>query len=280
MVITITGLGLIGGSLAIDLRKRGFASRIIGVDSCPENGEVALQTGLVDELTTLEEGVRRAGLIIVAVPADAAMELLPVILDISGERVVTDVCSTKGRIAESLKNHKNRKQYVASHPMAGTEFSGPLAAVTGLFDGKTAIICDRRLSGHHPLNLVRSMYSSLNMRIIDMDSANHDVHAAYVSHISHISSFVLALTVLEQEHNEKNIFDLAGGGFDSTVRLAKSSAEMWVPVFRQNRQNILTVLRTYIEKLHEFESSIASEEEDKLYTLIREANKIKKVLNR
>jgi prephenate dehydrogenase len=278
MVITVIGLGLIGGSAAIDLRKRGFANTILGVDNDKINANGALSIGLVDEICTLEEGIGRSDMIIVAVPADAAVNLLPKVLDLAEGKVVTDVCSTKGRICEIIKYHKNRRCYVASHPMAGTEFSGPWAAMSGLFDGKSAILCDTEESDIKAVAKVKRMYDTLNMRIIYMNSTNHDVHAAYISHISHISSFALALTVLEKERNEKHIFDLASGGFDSTVRLAKSSPDMWVPIFHQNKDNVVTVLETYIEKLQKFRALIKEDEDEKIRDLIKESNRIKAVL--
>ena len=278
MVITIIGLGLMGGSAAIDLRKREFATKIIGVDNDRINANAALNIGLVDEICELEEGVNRADLVLIAIPADAEMSVLPKVLDIVDKQFVTDMCSTKGQIAQIIKYHKNRKQYVAAHPMAGTEYSGPWAAISGLFDGKAVIFTDTEESGIKSLALVKRMYETLNMRVIYMNSTNHDVHAAYVSHISHISSFALALTVLEKEKKEKHIFDLASGGFDSTVRLAKSSADMWAPIFSQNRDNVLTVLDTYIKQLEKFRNLIAEDEQDQVKDLIKESNKIKRVL--
>ncbi len=280
MVITVVGLGLIGGSLSIALKERGFASRIIGVDNNCEHCKIALEKGIADELASLEEGIEKADLIILATPADIALVMLPRILDLCRSRVVTDVCSTKGSIASEVYSHQNRKQYVASHPMAGTEFSGPKSAFSGLFENKTTIICDKNLSGKQALKIVTNMYKTLNMKIVNMSAYEHDMHAAYVSHISHISSFVLSITVLEKEMDEKKIFELAGGGFESTVRLAKSSANMWVPIFCQNKENIRTVLKTYIEKLCEFDSLIAGGNYEQLHTLISEANKIEKILKK
>lgn len=278
MVITVIGLGLMGGSAAIDLRKRGFATKIIGVDNDRINANAALNIGLVDELCDLEDGVKQAELVIIAIPADAEITLLPKVMDIVDKQFVTDMCSTKGQIAQIVKYHSKRKQYVAAHPMAGTEYSGPWAAISGLFDGKAVIFTDTEESGIKSLAVVKRMYEALNMRIIYMNSTNHDVHAAYVSHISHISSFALALTVLEKEKNEKHIFDLASGGFDSTVRLAKSSADMWAPIFSQNRDNVITVLDTYIKQLQKFRNLISEDEQDQVKKLIKESNKIKRVL--
>jgi len=233
----------------------------------------------VDEIETLQIAVEKSDLIILAIPVDAAVKLLPVILDKVDKQIITDMCSTKEQLCNAVKEHKKRNNYVAAHPMAGTEFSGPWAAKPGLFDGKAVIFCDTGQSGIRAISMVRLLFDTLNMRPVQMDSAQHDKHAAYVSHISHISSFALALTVLEQERNEKNIFDLASGGFDSTVRLAKSSAEMWSPIFEQNAENVITVIETYIRYLEDFKSAIQDHDSDKITGLIHSSNKIKRVLS-
>jgi prephenate dehydrogenase len=280
MRVAIIGLGLIGGSAAIDLKKRGFADVVIGVDNNKLHAETALHIGLVDEITTLDDAIVKSDMILLAVPADVAVKLLPKILDKATEHIVTDMCSTKEMLCQVVKYHSRRQNYVATHPMAGTEYSGPWAAVPGLFDGKAVIFCDAEESGIRSLATVRRLYETLNMRPVFMDSSSHDRHAAYVSHISHISSFALALTVLDQEKNEKHIFDLASGGFDSTVRLAKSSAEMWSPVFEQNADNVVAVLDTYIEKLKLFRDAITEHDIGKLTGLIHKSNKIKKILTK
>ena len=280
MKIAIIGLGLIGGSMALDLKKRGFASEVIGVDNNPQHANIAVLSKLVDRTSTLEAAVDEAELIILATPIDAGKILLPKILDqcTGTSKVITDVGSTKAGLAEEVANHPNRGQYVASHPMAGTEFSGPLAAISRLFDYKTAIICDRNKSSEQAVALIHRMYETLHMKVIFMNSREHDVSAAYVSHISHLSSFALSLAVLEKEKDEKRILDLASGGFASTVRLAKSSAEMWVPVFHQNSEYVLEVLDTYIEKLLLFREAIYHKEDEKVAELIHESNKIQKIL--
>jgi len=280
MTLTIIGLGLIGGSAAIDLRKRGFTDKIIGVDKDKINANAALHIGFVDEITDLESAVAQADMIILAIPVDATMLVLPKVLDLIDKQIVVDMCSTKATLLERVKYHSKRKQYVASHPMAGTEFSGPWAAISNMFDSKAAILCDTEDSDIRAVATVKRMYEILNMRVIYMNSIHHDTHAAYVSHISHISSFALALTVLEKEKDEKHIFDLASGGFDSTVRLAKSSPDMWTPIFSQNKDNIITVLNTYISNLQLFRDSIENDETEKVHALIKESNKIKRVLFR
>ena len=281
MNICIIGLGLIGGSLAIDLRNRGFASHIIGVDCNRQHASIAVLSGMVDETRDLESAVDSSDLVILATPVDVINKILPLVLDRIGgtNKVVTDMGSTKGSIGRLVEKHPSRHHYVASHPMAGTEHSGPLAATEKLFDHKCAIICDSEKSAPFALEVVEKMYEVLNMELISMDAREHDISAAYVSHISHISSFALSLCVLEKEKNEKRLLSLAGGGFTSTVRLAKSSAEMWSPVFEQNEQFVLEVIDTYIEKLQQFKAHIAKKDTAGVNKLIQEANEIKKIIN-
>ena len=278
MQVGVIGIGLIGGSMAIDLKKRKFADRVVGVESEQLHAAAAKEMGLVDDLVNLEDCIAESDIIVVATPVSAAIRLIPQILDKVDKQIVTDVCSTKEKINEMVHYHPNRKNFVAAHPMAGTEYSGPWAALSGLFDGRAGIICNAEDSDIRAVELVKSMYDCLNMRMICMRAAHHDVHTAYVSHISHISSFALALTVLEKEKNEKNIFDLASGGFSSTVRLAKSNADMWAPIFSQNKENVLTVLDTYIEKLQEFKKHISDYDEQGVRELIYKANKIKRII--
>jgi len=280
MNICIVGIGLIGGSMALDLKKRTFAQKVVGVDINPQHANIAKLSKLVDDTMDMEEAVALSDLIIIATPIDVTKKLLPEILTLceGTDKVITDVGSTKAGILQKIKNHPNRAQYVASHPMAGTEFSGPLAAISRLFDYKTAIICDSENSAPQALTMVEQMYKTLHMKVIFMLPHEHDVSAAYVSHISHISAFALSLAVLEKEKDEKRILDLASGGFASTVRLAKSSAEMWVPVFDQNSDYVLEVLDTYIEKLGQFRKAIQNKDQDKLTLLIQESNKIQKIL--
>lgn len=269
--------------MAIDLKRRGFADEIYGVESEPVNRAAAEKIGLADRLTGFEECIDLSDLIILAVPVGAAVKMLPRVLDRFAQtgaegKVVMDVCSTKEHLAESVKYHPKRKMYVASHPMAGTEYSGPWAAMPGLFDGHACIICDREESENGAVRKVEELYSALNMRTIYMNSSSHDIHTAYVSHISHVTSFALALTVLDKEKDEKHIFDLASGGFSSTVRLAKSSPDMWTPILSQNRDNVLHVMDTYIDKMQAFRKAIADGDEDAVRSLIEEANRIRRII--
>ena len=283
--VGIIGLGLIGGSMAIDLKKRGFAGKVLGVEADKVAAQAAMTIGLADEMVSLEDCVDRSDIIVVAVPVGAAVKMLPEILDrihsgasAPDKKIVIDVCSTKEHICAAVKYHPARKQYVCTHPMAGTEYSGPWAAQPGLFDGRACIFADQEESAPWAVQDILELYSCLNMRPIFMSSSSHDVHTAYVSHISHVTSFALALTVLDKEKDEKHIFDLASGGFSSTVRLAKSNADMWIPILTQNHNNVLQVMDTYIEKMQQFREAVASYDEDALRKLIEDANKIKRII--
>ena len=261
--------------------------------------------GLADEMVSLEDCVDRSDIIVVAVPVGAAVKMLPDILDrihsgaealssaslrdpiranapegasAPDKKIVIDVCSTKEHVCSAVKYHPARKQFVCTHPMAGTEYSGPWAAQPGLFDGRACIFADQEESAPWAVQDILELYSCLNMRPIFMSSSSHDVHTAYVSHISHVTSFALALTVLDKEKDEKHIFDLASGGFSSTVRLAKSNADMWIPILTQNHNNVLQVMDTYIEKMQQFRDAVASYDEDALRKLIEDANKIKRII--
>lgn len=279
MTIGIIGLGLIGGSMAIDLRRNKFADHFLGCDNVELNALTAQRIGLVDEIVSMDELIAKSDLILLSVPVSAAIRMLSDILDkISDNQYVVDVCSTKEKLNDSVHYHPRRKNYVASHPMAGTEFNGPWAAIPNLFAGRAGIICNAEDSDSKAVELVRRMYDSLNMRIIYMRAAHHDVHVAYVSHISHVISFALALTVLDKEKNEKNIFDLASGGFASTARLSKSNADMWVPIFLQNKENVLSVLDAYMDKLKQFKVAMEENDDTALRHLIEEANRIKRIL--
>ena len=279
MKISIIGLGLIGGSMAIDLKKRGFATKIIGVDNNSQNAQRALDLGIADEIMDMDKAVENTDIVVLATPLKAALKILPHLLDISTNQVITDVCSTKKSLCETVKNHPNRKNYIAAHPMAGTENSGPDAAQENLFDNRVVIFCDTEKSDNHKFALAEKMYNVLRMKSIYMNSQNHDEHVAYVSHISHISSFALAITVLQKEKNEKNILALASGGFESTVRLAKSSSSMWTPIFCDNQSNLLEVIDTYMNVLSNFKAAIVAKEEMKIDDMIIQANKIRKILN-
>ena len=283
MVIGIIGLGLIGGSMAIDLRRRKFADRIVGMDLDKVNASGALKIGLVDEIVTEDECVEQSDIIIVSVPVSAAVKVVCRVLDRFEkenwtDKVVMDVCSTKEQIAQATMYHACRRQYVATHPMAGTEYSGPWAAMPNLFDSKVCIIADQEESSPKALAAVEKLYDALNMRVSFMNVSSHDVHTAYVSHLSHVVSFALANTVLDKEKDEKHIFDLASSGFSSTARLAKSNADMWTPIFIQNKDNIVRVTDAFIQKVQAFRDAIDNMDEEAIRRFIDEANHIKRII--
>lgn len=278
MTVTIVGMGLIGGSLALAMREKSLADKIIGVEANPVHRQQALDRQLVDEMKPLEEAVADSDLIVLAVPVNALLSIVNTVLDKTRNQIVMDVGSTKSAVLEAIQHHPKRGRFVASHPMWGTEYSGPEAAVTGAFVGKATVICDREDSNADALTTVESLYRSLGMHVMYMNAADHDLHVAYVSHISHITSFALANTVLEKEKEEEAIFELASGGFESTVRLAKSNPAMWVPIFRENRENVLDVLNEHISQLRKFKACLEKENYEYLQELIEEANKIKRIL--
>lgn len=279
MKVAIFGIGLIGGSLAKDLRESKFASEIIGVENSEAHAEKALELGLVDRIESKETAVAEADLIILTVPVNALINELKYVLErIKSHQIVTDCGSTKGVIIDGVRNAPNRNRYVASHPMAGTEFSGPNAAISSLFKDKICIFCDVENSDSDAVETVEKMYRAIGMDIKQMESHQHDIHAAYISHISHISSFVLAATVLEKEKDEEAIFEMAGGGFESTVRLAKSSPATWSPIFQQNKEYLLEAIDTYIEKMYHFRNLINKNKFAELEKFMSEANEIRKIL--
>ena len=250
MRVSIVGLGLIGGSMALSLKECGFASHLVGIENNLAHAQKALALGLVDEIQPLNLAIKQSDLIIVAVPVDATVVLLPKILDLVDNQIVIDVGGTKKPMTDAVASHPKRANYVATHPMAGTEFSGPEAAVLHLFNDKYTVLCDVEDSNAEALALVKTMYEALQMKMTFMNAAAHDVHTAYISHVSHVCSFALAKTVLDKEKDESRIFELASSGFASTVRLAKSNPATWIPIFKQNQDNILEVLDQYISELN------------------------------
>lgn len=278
MTITIVGIGLIGGSLAITLKENGFAQRVIGVDVSRDNLDKAIRRRLIDEDMSLEDAIAASDIIILSTPVDAMLELLPKMLDKVDRQVIMDVGSTKDNLLQAVRHHPKRGRLVATHPMAGTEYSGPEAAIPELFNGKCTVLVDAEHSDSDALEKVQELYRSIPMKMVRLDSRSHDIHTAYVSHISHISSFALALTVLAKEKDEDRIFELASGGFSSTVRLAKSSPDMWAPIFRQNRDNLLDVLDEHINQLARFRSLLIKKDFSTFYELMKEANQIKKII--
>ena len=276
--ITIVGVGLIGGSLALQLHEKKISSKLIGVETNEFHAQKALELELVDEILPLDEAILDSDVVILAIPVDSMVTLLPQVLDKIDDQIVVDLGSTKSQLVDAVKNHPRRGRYVAAHPMWGTEYSGPQAAVKGAFEKVAVAICNAKESDEDAVEWTRNMFGKIGMRLLEMDAYAHDLHAAYVSHISHITSFALANTVLEKEKEEGAIFDLASAGFESTVRLAKSNPAMWVPIFKQNRENVLDVLNEHISQLRKFKSCLEKENYEYLLELIEEANKIKGII--
>lgn len=276
--IAIVGVGLIGGSLALRLKEKGLSNQIIGVDNSLAHQQKALSLGLVDRMDNLDSAIAAADIIILAIPVDSIVNILPGILDQVQQQIVIDLGSTKASLVEQVKTHPKRGRYVATHPMWGTEYSGPEAAVKGAFENKAVVICDAQDSDSDASSWTKSMFKEIGMHLIEMTAQDHDLHAAYVSHISHITSFALANTVLEKEREDNAIFEMASGGFESTVRLAKSNPAMWVPILMQNKENVLDVLNEHISQLRKFKSCLEKENVEYLKELMDDANRIKRIL--
>ena len=277
--VTIVGVGLISGSFALALRDKGFAKHIIGVSRTEKSALKAIELGIIDEALPLLEAIKKSDIIYVAIPVDTTISVMQTIMDnITEKQFVADAGSTKLVLCDALKNHPMRHRFVATHPMWGTEYSGPEAAVRDAFKGRACVICEKEKSDTDIVDTIETIYKHLGMHIIYMNAADHDMHAAYVSHISHITSFALANTVLEKEKEEDAIFELAGGGFESTVRLAKSNPSMWAPIFMQNRENVLDVLNEHITQLRKFKSALEKENLPYLEELMENANKISRIL--
>jgi prephenate dehydrogenase len=279
MKIGIIGLGLMGGSFALDIKVPFPNSVIYGIDNSAENLRKAKQIGLIDFVISYDD-LYKMDVVLVAVPVNHSLILIPKVLDlISSNTLVFDVGSTKEAICSLLKNHKNRSNYLAAHPMAGTEFSGPSSAQKDLYIGKTNIICEFEKTDNELGKFALEIFEGLNMKTIYMDPKSHDVHVAYVSHLSHVSSFMLGKTVIEKEKNEDNIFDLAGSGFESTVRLAKSNPKTWTPIFLQNKTNLAAAIEEYVSNLNLIKELILNENEVELSKILNNTNKIKDILN-
>jgi prephenate dehydrogenase len=275
--IAIIGVGMIGGSMAARIRAIGRYNRIIGVDNNASHGHIALNRKLVDSMESLPDAIAMADLVILATPVDSMLQLLPGILDCVTTQVIMDTGSTKKKICDTVTDHPLRNRYVASHPMWGSEHHGPSEARAESFENKVAVICEAYKSDPDALYAVKRLYKTLGMRIIEMEPEVHDIHTAYISHLPHVISYALANTVLEKESGEESILTLASGGFNSTARLAKSSSQVWTPVFNQNRDNVLFVLDEYIEELRKFRNCLEGRSYQDITNFIEHANFIKKV---
>lgn len=279
MKVYVIGIGLIGGSMALDIKTLYPEAKIYGIDANESHLQEAIALGVVDAGANFDDLVD-ADFVIVSVPVDVALIVLPKVLDVIGDTtIVFEVGSTKTPICEAVVNHPKRRNFIATHPIAGTEFSGPSAAIKGLFNGKTNIICEVEKTTFKLQEKALQLFTTMGMRIRYMDPKSHDKHIAYVSHLSHISAFMLGKTVINKEKDEQDIFDMAGSGFESTVRLAKSSPAMWTPIFKQNRKQVVKTLDEYISNLSKFKELLENEDYDAIYNEMQSVNKIKEILN-
>jgi prephenate dehydrogenase len=279
MKVFVIGIGLIGGSIALDIKSLHPDANIFGIDSNENHLQEAINLGVVDAGATYED-LLHADFVIVSVPVDVLLKVLPNVLDAIGENtIVFDVGSTKTPICEAVANHPKRRNFIAVHPIAGTEFSGPSAAISGLFQGKTNIICEVEKTTFKLQEKAVQLFTAMGMRIRYMDPISHDKHIAYVSHLSHISSFMLGKTVIDKEKDEQDIFDMAGSGFESTVRLAKSSPAMWTPIFKQNKKQVVKTLEEYISNLSNFKDLLEKDDFEAIFNEMQSVNRIKEILN-
>jgi prephenate dehydrogenase len=279
MKVYIIGIGLIGGSMGLDIKMLYPKATVYGVDSNENHLQEALALAVIDK-TAILENVSDADFVIVSVPVDVALTVLPEVLDLIGENtIVFEVGSTKTLICEAVANHPKRRNFIATHPIAGTEFSGPSAAILGLFQGKTNIICEVERTAFKLQEKALDLFKAIGMRIRYMEPKSHDKHIAYMSHLSHISAFMLGKTVINKERHEQDIFDMAGSGFESTVRLAKSSPAMWTPIFKQNKDQVIETMEEYISNLTHFKDLLINEDYDAIYEEMKSVNKIKEILN-
>ena len=278
MKVTIIGVGLIGGSFAKDIRKLYPTAKIYGIDCRSETIEKAMDLGLIEEQATYS-ALADMDIVVLAIPVDVLVKELPKVLDAVGDdTLVVDAGSTKSRICQVVENHPKRRNFLACHPIAGTEFSGPEAALEGLYEHKTNIICEVEKTAFKLQEKALALFSQMGMRIRYMNAEAHDKHIAYVSHLSHISSFMLGKTVIEKEKNERDIFDMAGSGFASTVRLAKSSPAMWAPIFEQNKANVIETLEEYIQNLEAFKGMLQNNDFERVYEEMENTNRIRQIL--
>lgn len=279
MNIHVIGIGLIGGSMVLDIKELYPNATIYGIDNNEAHLQEAIALGVIDKASTFDD-LGTADFVIVSVPVDVALTVLPKVLDVIGENtIVFEVGSTKKPICEAVADHPRRRNFIATHPIAGTEFSGPSAAIKGLFKGKTNIICEVEKTTFKLQEKALQLFTAIGMRIRYMDPTSHDKHIAYVSHLSHISSFMLGKTVINKEKDEQDIFDMAGSGFESTVRLAKSSPAMWTPIFKQNKKQVIETLEEYISNLTQFKDLLVADDYSAIYEEMESVNKIKEILS-
>ena len=279
MKIGIIGVGLIGGSLALSAREHIPDVQIYGSNRSETNLQKSLDLGLIDYRLD-DSMIKQMDIILLAIPVDGAMDRLVDLLDeVNDNALIMDFGSTKTAICQQVALHSKRGQFLATHPIAGTEYSGPNSALPDLFKDKIQILCEIHKTRPDLLEWAQDWFKKIGMKLREMDPVQHDQHITYVSHLSHITSYMLGKTVMEKEKDQSAIFDMAGSGFSSTVRLAKSSPNMWVPIFKQNKENISKTLSQYINNLNQFKQLLDGDKFEELHEQILEINKIRLILD-
>ena len=276
MNIAIVGLGLMGGSLALSLKKLDFIDTIVGSDHNAEHQKSALELKLVDKFVEFKE-LKNYDVIFLAIPVNGVIESLKKLTDVDETTTIIDLGSTKDKIVSSVPP-SIRKNFVAAHPMTGTENFGPTAAVEGLYDDKVVVLCDLEDSGELQRTRARKIFKALNMKKYFMKADEHDRHAAFISHMPHAISYSIANTVMKQE-NKHNILALAAGGFRSMSRLAKSSPDMWEDIFKQNKSNLLEAIDLFEKELANIKENIKNDEWQKVHKDISDGNKLHDILD-
>ena len=278
MKIGIIGLGLIGSSLALKIDEIYNDIYIYGEDICKSNLNYAIENNIINNKLE-EKDYSKLDILFLAIPVDGILDVLSTILDKVGQNtLVVDLGSTKMPICDLVNNNQNRSKFLAAHPIAGTEFSGPMSAESSLFNNKTIILCETEKTENKLLNMAKELFLSIGMNIKEMKADEHDKHIAYVSHLSHITSFMLGKTVMDKEKDEETIYDMAGSGFESTVRLGKSSPSMWTPIFHQNKKNIVDALDEYLKNIKNFKHLIETDNLSEMFNEMKEINGIKNIL--
>ena len=278
MKVGIIGLGLIGSSLALKISEAYNDITIYGEDISESNLNYTIENRIISNKLE-EKDYSKLDILFVAIPVDQVLKVLSPILDKVGENtLVVDLGSTKKPICDLVNSNQNRRKFLAAHPIAGTEFSGPISADSSLFDNKTIILCETEKTENRLLNIAKDLFLSIGMSIKEMTADEHDKHIAYVSHLSHITSFMLGKTVMDKEKDEETIYDMAGSGFESTVRLGKSSPSMWTPIFNQNKKNIIDALDEYLKNIKNFKHLIETDNLSEMFNEMKKINGIKNIL--
>ena len=278
MKVGIIGLGLIGSSLALKISEAYNDIKIYGEDISESNLKYTIENKIISNKLE-EKDYSKLDILFVAIPVDQVLKVLSSILDKVGENtLVVDLGSTKKPICDQVNSNQNRRKFLAAHPIAGTEFSGPISADSSLFDNKTIILCETEKTENRLLNIAKDLFLNIGMSIKEMTADEHDKHIAYVSHLSHITSFMLGKTVMDKEKDEETIYDMAGSGFESTVRLGKSSPSMWTPIFNQNKKNIIDALDEYLKNIKNFKHLIETDNLSEMFNEMEQINGIKNIL--